>query len=140
MVCEENCDFGCNYSGCSSGIYSSDPTEKDTDVSGNSKYVVDFLSGNGIWFYSIFTRTATTRQYELVPFLAWREIIIHYDKFLLQEILLNCILLMPVGILLPVITGYKVRCGTALVIGFLISAVIETSQLIFMRGLLEWDG
>ena len=28
--------------------------KKDKDVSGNSKYVTDFLSGNGIWFYSIY--------------------------------------------------------------------------------------
>ena len=59
--------------------------------------------------------------------------------FLLQENLLNCVLLMPVGILLPVIAGHKVRWRTALMIGVLTSAVIETSQLVFMRGLFEWD-
>lgn len=88
---------------------------------------------------TVFTRTATIRQYKLVPFWSWREIVLHHDRFLLQENLLNCILLMPVGILLPVITGHKFRCGTVLVIGFLISVMIETSQLIFMRGLFEWD-
>ena len=41
--------------------------------------------------------------------------------------------------LLPVITNRKVKWYQALVFGVLISAVIETSQLIFMRGLFEWD-
>lgn len=94
----------------------------------------------GIVFAStVFTRTATVRQYELVPFWSWREVIVHHDMLLLQENLLNCILLMPIGILLPVITGHKVRWRTALMTGILISVVIEISQLVFMRGLFEWD-
>lgn len=94
----------------------------------------------GIVFGStVFTRTATVREYELVPLWSWREVILHHDMFLLQENLLNCILLMPVGILLPFIAGHKVGWKTALMIGVLISAVIETSQLVFMRGLFEWD-
>lgn len=40
---------------------------------------------------------------------------------------------------MPVIAGHKVRWRTALMIGVLTSAVIETSQLVFMRGLFEWD-
>ena len=88
---------------------------------------------------TVFTRTATTQQYELIPLWSWREVILHHDTDLLQEDLLNCILLMPAGILLPVIAGHKIKLRTAFAIGFLISAVIETSQLIFMRGLFEWD-
>lgn len=94
----------------------------------------------GIVFGStVFTRTVSPREYELVPFWSWREVILYHDMFLLHENLLNCILLMPVGILLPLIAGHKVRLRTALMIGALISAVIETSQLVFMRGLFEWD-
>ena len=43
------------------------------------------------------------------------------------------------GILLPVVTGHKIRWRTAFFIGILISAVIEVSQFVFMRGLFEWD-
>lgn len=94
----------------------------------------------GIVFGStVFTRTVTIRQYELVPFWSWRDIICYHDWTLLKENLLNCILLMPAGILLPVIAGHKVHWRTALMTGFLISAAIETSQLVFMRGLFEWD-
>lgn len=52
---------------------------------------------------------------------------------------MNCILLFPVGALLPIIANHKVKCYRALLFGVLVSAVIETSQLIFMRGLFEWD-
>ena len=58
---------------------------------------------------------------------------------LLKENLLNCILLLPVGVLLPIIANHKVKWYQALVIGILVSAIIEFSQLIFMRGLFEWD-
>ena len=88
---------------------------------------------------TVFTRTGTIRQYELVPFWSWRDIIRYHDWTLLKENLLNCILLLPVGVLLPIIANHKVKWYQALVIGILVSAIIEFSQLIFMRGLFEWD-
>lgn len=94
----------------------------------------------GIVFAStVFTRTVTVRQYELMPFWSWRDIIRYHDWSLLKENLLNVILLLPVGALLPVIVNHKVRWYQALLAGILISATIEVSQLIFMRGLFEWD-
>lgn len=94
----------------------------------------------GIVFGStVFTRTSTVRQYELMPLWSWRAIIRYHDWGLLKEDLLNCILLLPAGALLPVITNRKVKWYQALLFGVLISAVIETSQLVFMRGLFEWD-
>lgn len=94
----------------------------------------------GIVFGStVFTRTSTVRQYELMPLWSWRAIIRYHDWGLLKEDLLNCILLLPAGALLPVIANRKVKWYQALLFGVLISAVIETSQLVFMRGLFEWD-
>lgn len=94
----------------------------------------------GIVFGStVFTRISTVRQYELMPLWSWRAIIRYHDWGLLKEDLLNCILLLPAGALLPVITNRKVKWYQALVFGVLISAVIETSQLVFMCGLFEWD-
>ena len=58
---------------------------------------------------------------------------------LLKENLLNCMLLLPAGALLPLIMNRKVKWQEALAFGVLISATIETSQLIMMRGLFEWD-
>ena len=77
--------------------------------------------------------------YKLVPFWSWRDIIRYHDWRLLKDNLLNCILLLPAGALLPIITNYKIKWYQALVVGVLISAIIELSQLIFMRGLFEWD-
>ena len=94
----------------------------------------------GIVFGStVFTRTGTIRQYELVPFWSWRDIIRYHDWTLLKENLLNCILLLPAGVLLPIIANHKVKWYQALAVGILVSAIIEVSQLIFMRGLFEWD-
>lgn len=88
---------------------------------------------------TVFTRTSTVRQYELMPLWSWRAIIRYHDWGLLKEDLLNCILLLPAGALLPLIANRKVKWYQALLFGVLISAVIETSQLVFMRGLFEWD-
>lgn len=94
----------------------------------------------GIVFGStVFTRTGTIRQYELAPFWSWRDVIRYHDRTLLKENLLNCILLLPAGILFPVIANRKIKWYWALVVGILVSATIEFSQLIFMRGLFEWD-
>ena len=94
----------------------------------------------GIVFAStVFTRTGSVRQYELAPFWSWRDIIRYHDRQLLKENFLNCILLFPAGALLPLIMNHKVKWQHALAFGVLVSAVIESSQLIMMRGLFEWD-
>ena len=94
----------------------------------------------GIVFAStVFTRTGSVRQYELIPFWSWRDIIRYHDRQLLKENLLNCILLFPAGALLPLIMNHKVKWQHALAFGVVVSAVIESSQLIMMRGLFEWD-
>ena len=72
-------------------------------------------------------------------FWSWREVICNHDREMLKENLLNFILLLPAGILLPLIANHKIKWYQALLIGILLSATIELSQLIFMRGLFEWD-
>lgn len=94
----------------------------------------------GIVFGStVFTRTTAIRKYELKPFWSWCAVILYHDRELLKENLLNCILLVPMGFMLPIIFYHKVRLNRALIVGFLVSASIELSQLIFKRGLFEWD-
>ena len=65
--------------------------------------------------------------------------IVNHSWSLLVENLLNIILLFPMGILLPVILDSRLRPSMVYLMGVVISAVIETSQLIFKRGLFEWD-
>lgn len=88
---------------------------------------------------TVFTRTSTVRRYELVPFWSWLTIIRYHDRSLLKENILNLILLLPAGILLPLLLNHRVRLYRALFFGVLVSATIEISQLVFMRGLFEWD-
>lgn len=58
---------------------------------------------------------------------------------MMTEILLNCVMLMPIGILLPVAAGRRIHPAVALLAGAVLSGTIEVSQFIFARGLFEWD-
>ena len=87
---------------------------------------------------TVFTRSVGTRQYELIPFWSWWEVISHHDQSLLQEDLLKCMLLMPMGVLLPLMVEEK-SIPEAFLAGICVIACIEISQLIFLRGLFEWD-
>lgn len=88
---------------------------------------------------TVFERETTTRQYELLPFWSWKAIFTNHDTTLLLGNILNCIILLPVGILLPFIVGKIVKIKWAALYGFSISATIELCQLVFRRGLFEWD-
>ncbi|WP_296117020.1 VanZ family protein [uncultured Eubacterium sp.] len=99
-----------------------------------------FLTFLAIVFEStVFTRTTITRQAEWIPFWSWHAIIRYHDMELLKEDLLNCLLLFPAGVLLPFIVNQRIRPKVAFFVGFLISLGIESCQLIFARGLFEWD-
>lgn len=87
---------------------------------------------------TIFTRIVTVRQYKLQLFWSWREIILYHNTELLKEVLLNCILQLPLEMLLPIVAGYKLAWYKALIVGVLVSAFIEVSQLVVMRGLKKW--
>lgn len=88
---------------------------------------------------TVFTRMPNgMHTYELIPFWSWWRAVFG-DVGLLKEIVLNVILFIPVGILLPFIFCEKIRYYKALLLGFCFSFVIECSQLLFCRGLFEWD-
>jgi glycopeptide antibiotics resistance protein len=88
---------------------------------------------------TIFTRTAGARRYELVPFWSWYEMISTGNLGLFEQIRLNCLLLAPVGAILPFALGREFSPKYALGVGILIAAAIEVSQLVLARGLFEWD-
>lgn len=94
----------------------------------------------GIVFGStVFTRMPTVRQFKLLPFWSWVEVLMDKNKDQLLENLLNFGLFIPMGVLLPFIIDRKVRIPTAFLSGVVVSLAIESCQLIFMRGLFEWD-
>lgn len=94
----------------------------------------------GIVFAStVFTRNSDgIWHYELMPFWSWREMLLG-NTYMLTEIILNVILFLPIGILLPVLFHRTFRWRQGLLIGVLLSSVIEITQLVSCRGLFEWD-
>ena len=78
------------------------------------------------------------RTYELTPFWSWWEAA-SGNLGLLREIVLNIILFLPIGILLPFVFGKKILLRYALLAGISFSFIVECSQLLFCRGLFEWD-
>lgn len=67
------------------------------------------------------------------------SIFVYHDNEMLKENILNCILLMPYGCLLPVALDKRINWKRGLVIGMGTSFVIELLQLITCRGLFEFD-
>lgn len=94
----------------------------------------------GIVFAStVFTRNSDgIWHYELMPFWSWREVLLG-NTYMLTEIILNVILFLPIGILLPVLFHRTFRWWQGLLMGVLLSSVIEITQLVSCRGLFEWD-
>lgn len=88
---------------------------------------------------TVFTRTPNSMYtYKLMPFWSWVEAA-SGDLEYLQEIVLNIILFLPGGVLLPFVFHKKILLRYSFFAGVLSSFVIECSQLIFCRGLFEWD-
>ena len=52
---------------------------------------------------TVFARTPTTRWYKLFPFWSWVKVLTELNKDQLIENLLNFILFIPMGVLLPFI-------------------------------------
>lgn len=94
----------------------------------------------GIVFAStVFTRNSDgIWHYELMPFWSWREVLLG-NTYMLTEIILNVILFLPIGILFPVLFHRTFRWWQGLLMGVLLSSVIEITQLVSCRGLFEWD-
>ena len=92
-----------------------------------------------IFSSTVFTRSpAPEPMLQLQPFWSWKRALAG-DIELRQEIILNLILLFPVGILLPLTLHKRLSWWQALLIGVLISACIELGQLFMHRGLCELD-
>lgn len=93
-----------------------------------------------ILFMTIIGRTKVLKRAEFIPF--WSYI----RPELWSEILLNYVLFMPFGFLLYLSHGEKIEIrnkgistARAVLIGFLISSLIEINQFFFYIGLFEFD-
>lgn len=87
---------------------------------------------------TVFGRIPGLRRYELLPLWSYGAII-RGNPGILQEVLLNCVLLFPVGMLLPLIFSRPLKWYQGLLFGAIVSGCIELLQLITCRGLFEFD-
>lgn len=99
------------------------------------------------YIFLVFASTVFCREskeyysYELLPFWSYWEIF-NGEQSLFWEDVLNIVMLFPIGILLPIVMETdmeKQGSRRVILIGFLISLVIELLQLIMKRGLFEFD-
>ena len=66
---------------------------------------------------------------KLISFWSWYTGIILDDKLLLEQNVLNCLMLAPMGFLLPRIADRKVKLPYAFLVGVAVAVVIEGCQL-----------
>lgn len=91
-----------------------------------------------VFTITLFDRIPTTLpKYQLTLF--WSYKAISYGRSdLIAEVIANVLLFIPIGILIMFIVARKLR-WLGITIGILLSVFIEVSQLIFHRGLFEFD-
>lgn len=87
---------------------------------------------------TVFGRMQGVRRCELLPLWSYGAII-RGNPGILQEVLLNCVLLLPAGMLLPLIFSRPLKWYQGLLFGAIVSGCIELLQLITCRGLFEFD-
>ncbi|MBR4759283.1 MAG: VanZ family protein [Lachnospiraceae bacterium] len=96
------------------------------------------------WLYWVFASTVFCRteyseyHYSLKLFWSYEFMRAYPNSYMLQEIVLNILMLLPVGVLFPVAFDCRKLWVTTL-FGFLCTTGIELLQLITKRGLFEWD-
>ncbi len=99
--------------------------------------VSQFIAGESLFLFlvvvlasTVFTRTSNgVHTYELIPLWSWYEIIAG-NTALLEEIVLNMILLLPAGMLLPFVFDKKIKWYKAFVVGFIFSAFAGNTALL----------
>ncbi|OFV69048.1 VanZ family protein [Acetobacterium wieringae] len=106
-----------------------------------------------VWFYLylIFLYTFLSRtgkgdmDYNLTPFWSYQHIFSTHEFRIVLEVLFNCLMFIPVGILVP--WAYEnflhedevKKRNTVLLFGLIVSVSVECLQLFTRTGLFEWD-
>ncbi|MGN0674005.1 MAG: VanZ family protein [Anaerovoracaceae bacterium] len=88
---------------------------------------------------TIFSRPPWERGFELVPFWSYGAIARGVPGMQLREMVLNCIMFLPAGELLPFIFGRPLRWHRGLLFGAVCSGCIEIAQLVSCKGRCETD-
>lgn len=103
------------------------------------------------YLYLIFLFTFLARStkmdynYNLLPFWTYQHISVTHDVFYVLEILINCLMFVPVGILVPwayqnyLHDDQRKERNTVILFGLIVSVSVECIQLFTKTGLFEWD-
>lgn len=103
------------------------------------------------YLYLIFLYTFLSRSvkkdvnYNLTPFWSYQHIFLTHDFKIVLEVLINCLMFIPVGILVPwayekyLYEDRKREQRAVLLFGLIISVSLECLQLFTRTGLFEWD-
>ncbi len=99
-----------------------------------------------IYCGAVFTRkNYTIRRFMLEPFWSYRWGIPKYGLIIIQEIILNIIMFLPVGLLLPIIISNRNKASErkrflfVMLVGVGCSLTVELLQVILRCGLCEFD-
>ena len=78
-------------------------------------------------------------EYQINFFTSYRWFFEHNGEQVLRQLLINLVMLMPVGFLLPVVINAKHKYLITMALSFLLTVFIETMQLIMKCGVYEID-
>ena len=78
-------------------------------------------------------------EYEIQFFTSYRWFFRHNEEQMLRQLLINLVMLMPVGFLLPIIINVKHKYLVTMALSLLLTVFIETMQLIMKCGEFEID-
>ncbi len=107
---------------------------------------IKYLSLSTLFFYIsciichtiIFRESSESYSYKLIPFWSYIEIFRSGQLVYLYENILNVILFFPIGFFMRAFLG-RDKFMTAMSIGLCLSVLIEIAQLLFRKGLFEFD-
>lgn len=96
-----------------------------------------------ILMLTLFSREGNHQQTPAwMPLWSWGQVLFHRNRELFFQICLNMLLFVPLGVLLVCCRWVQQQRRPLLTIclaGLVLSAAIETTQLLFHLGLFEWD-
>lgn len=95
-----------------------------------------------VFHFTVFVRSAYSEPHYTLELFWSYKLALQGSKGLLVEIILNCIMLIPEGILLPVVLPTRkqtVKFWLTALFGFMTTCAIELLQLTLRRGLFEFD-
>jgi VanZ family protein len=92
-----------------------------------------------ILYLTVFSRSPAKSETDLVPFSSFERAIIQPEMY--RSLLMNVLLFFPLGLFLPFVFRGKIakRILLTILIGFLLSAAIETLQYLLLLGMAEAD-